>query len=450
MKQRTSLLIRRDPDVPPGRLLPGLCALLAFAVSGTVAADETADTHGTGEAVEDGARAAASEPAASAAEETFDESLDEVAIDVRSSIDVADDREGASFFGDTRLSYIFDGEDLQGISLGKTDVLRLRWRLAAEGRFLKGMRGSISVAGLCSTEDCSLEGLLQPDISSAASIRDGEMTIDSAFLQWFRSDRYDIAIGRMQTKFVARGGVFSKSMDRNDSNNLRVNWTDGLHTTYRGVRGWDSHLIVQYNSEDGASNIKRLPLDFSSDKSRASYYVALESKKALRRMVQRTLSVSYLPSSLATNGLMNSTREDYWGVVGRLALRWPVRDEGWRLRTSGEVAYAGKTPINSAAGIAGDGDTGGLAWALTVSIMDFVPRHSFGVNYARTEAGWLLSPQYTPNEELYEARYMYRPTDRITLDVRGRWRYDLRDRLIDIPDRNNFDFYARATWSFGT
>ena len=118
-------------------------------------------------------------------------------------------------------------------------------------------------------------------------------------------------------------------------------------------------------------------------------------------------------------------------------------------RSNPHHAHFGMDELEVMVEMAGDGEAGGLAWAVTLSVMDFLPRHSFGINYARTEAGWLLSPQYTPNEELYEARYVYRPTDRISLDVRGRWRYDIRERLIDIPDRKNFDFYARATWSFG-
>ena len=56
------------------------------------------------------------------------------------------------------------------------------------------------------------------------------------FLQWFRSDRFDVAMGRMETKLVARGGVYAKSLGRNDSNNLRVNWTDGLHRTYKAKK----------------------------------------------------------------------------------------------------------------------------------------------------------------------------------------------------------------------
>jgi hypothetical protein len=94
------------------------------------------------------------------------------------------------------------------------------------------------------------------------------------------------------------------------------------------------------------------------------------------------------------------------------------------------------------------GDADGLAWNITVSVMDFVPSHSIGLNFAKTEAGWLLSPQYTDNERLFELRYVWRPTDHLTLDIRGRWRDELRQRLIEEPDRDRFDFYVRLTWSF--
>ena len=59
-----------------------------------------------------------------------------------------------------------------------------------------------------------------------------------------------------------------------------------------------------------------------------------------------------------------------------------------------------------------------------------------------------MSPQYTDNERLFEVRYMWRLTDRLTLDVRGRWRDELRPRIIPEPDRDRFDFFARLTWSF--
>ena len=90
----------------------------------------------------------------------------------------------------------------------------------------------------------------------------------------------------------------------------------------------------------------------------------------------------------------------------------------------------------------------GFAWNVTASLMDFVPHHSIGINFAMTEAGWLLSPQYKDNERLMEIRYMWRPNSRMTLDIRGRWRDALQQRLNEAPDTGRFDFYARLSWSF--
>jgi hypothetical protein len=269
-------------------------------------------------------------------------------------------------------------------------------------------------------------------------MEDGQITIDEFFLQRFRSDRFNVAIGRMQAKFVARGGVFSKSLDQNNSNNLRVNWTDGLHATFKAKNGWESHMVLQYNSEDGPSDVRRDPLDFSDDGSRVSYLFGVENLREKHRLVQRAIDINYLPSALLVNGQSDGPREDYTAIVARAAARWPIRSESWRIRLSGEVGYAPDTPTKTAAGITGTGDADGLAWNITASVMDFVPHHSIGINYAQTGAGWLLSPQYTNNERLIEIRYTWRPTDRITLDIRGRRREDLQQRLIRRPRSGQF------------
>jgi hypothetical protein len=165
-------------------------------------------------------------------------------------------------------------------------------------------------------------------------------------------------------------------------------------------------------------------------------------------LVQRALDVNYYPSSLLINGQADGRLEDYWAIVTRLAGRWPVRSESWRIRVSGEVGYAPNTPTKAATGITGTGDADGFAWNVTASVMDFVPNHSIGINYAQTGAGWLVSPQYTNNQRLIEIRYVWRPTNRLTLDIRGRRRDELQQRIIVDPDRDRFDFYIRFTWSF--
>ena len=94
------------------------------------------------------------------------------------------------------------------------------------------------------------------------------------------------------------------------------------------------------------------------------------------------------------------------------------------------------------------GDAGGLAWNITASVVDFLPKHSIGINYAETEAGWLVSPEYRNNERLTEIRYMWRPNDRMTVDIPARLREDLQQRIIEDTDRDGFDFFMRFTWPF--
>jgi hypothetical protein len=378
----------------------------------------------------------------------FDEALDELSIDVEHSIADAVEQLGLSLDGDLRIGSLFVGDDIDIVRLGDAEAIRARWRIRSTWGITERFRGVLRVAGLCSTSDCDPDFVVQPYIPTGSSMKDGQITIDEFFLQSFRSDRFNVAIGRMQAKFVARGGVFSKSLDQNDSNNLRINWTDGLHSTFKARNGWESHMVLQYNSDDGPSTVRRDPLDFSDSGSRVSYLFGFENLQEKRRLVQRALDVNYFPSSLRVNGQADGRLEDYWAIVARLAARWPVRSEGWRFRVSGELGYAPNTQTTAAAEITGAGDVDGLAWNITASVMDFVPKHSIGINYAQTGAGWLVSPQYRDNERLFEIRYVWRPTGRLTLDVRGRWRDDLRERIIGDPDRNRFDFYARFTWTF--
>ena len=378
----------------------------------------------------------------------FDEALDELSIDVAHSIGDAAGQLGLRIDGDLRIGHVLAGDEFDDIVLRDPDAIRARWRIRSTWGITERLRGVVRVAGLCSTSECQPDFVLQPYIPTGASMKDGQITIDEFFLQRFRSDRFNVAIGRMQAKFVARGGVFSKSLDQNDSNNLRVNWTDGLHATFKAKNGWESHMVLQYNSEDGPSTVRQYPLDFSDSSSRVSYLLGFENLQERRRIVQRALDINYFPAALLSNGQADGPLDDYWGIVARAAARWPVRTESWRLRFSSEIGYAPNTPTKTATGIIGTGDAGGLAWNITASIMDFLPNHSIGINYAQTEAGWLVSPQYKNNGRLFEIRYVWRPTGKLTLDVRARWRDDLHERIIEDTDRDRLDVYVRFTWSF--
>jgi hypothetical protein len=176
------------------------------------------------------------------------------------------------------------------------------------------------------------------------------------------------------------------------------------------------------------------------------FFVGFENIESRGLIVQRAFDVSYLPASLLKDGDINGRRVDYWGLVGRLAFRWPQRSEGIRLRTGAEIGYAPDTPTAQAVNLAEHAD--GLAWDAVVSIMDFLPGHNIGVNYAQTGSGWYLSPQFRPNEELLELRYQWRPKHFPLLEIRIRRREDLEQETTANQKRHEIDGYIRLTWEF--
>lgn len=372
----------------------------------------------------------------------IDGSLD----DANSSIEINGKQRGFSLSADIRTLYTRANVDERDSSDSVVDVLRARWRVRSTFGFFPYLRGSVRVAGRCSNDECKPNFVLQDYIPTNNGMADGDITLDEAFLHWYRSDKFDLALGRMQTKFVARGGVFARSLDRNDSHNFNVNWTDGLHGTIRAKHGWVSHLILQHNASEGATNVRRAPLNFDDGGARVSYFVAFESLERKRLFLQRALDISYLPKSLLKDGTQSGRRVDYYGVVLRSANRWPERNDGIRLRVAAEFAYAPETQTLTAAGLAGDGDADGLAWNVAVSLMDFKRSHSIGVNYGRVGSGWLLSPQFRPNESLAEIRYQWRRSRELAFDIRVRQREELEQLVLTDRKRKELDVFVRFTW----
>jgi hypothetical protein len=127
-------------------------------------------------------------------------------------------------------------------------------------------------------------------------------------------------------------------------------------------------------------------------------------------------------------------------------MRWPQRPDGPRLRAGIEIGYASERPTATAVGLEESVD--GLAWDIALSCMGFSPSHNIGVNYGRTGAGWLLSPNFRPNEEMFEVRYQRRRTNFPTLEIRARWRQDIEQKISAIQKRDVFDSFLRITWQY--
>lgn len=387
-----------------------------------------------------------STPAEIAEEEAIEADSDGSLDDTMNSIDVIEGLDGVGRSLDIRVGYFQSEIDERDPTSRSEDFIGSRWRFRAEADISSYLRTVGRIAGICSDEECSPNLVLEDSIPTTNGMAHGDVTLDEAYIHWFRHGRFDLALGRMQTKFVARGGVFAKSLDRNDSHNINVNWTDGLHATFRGKSGWVPNLILQHNSPEGATNIRRGPLDFDDSGARVTYFFGAENLRRTRLFLQRGLDISYLPKSLLKDGSLTGRREDYTGIVVRTANRWPERNEGIRLRTAVELGYAPNTQTNTAAGLVGDGDADGLAWNVVLSVMDIKPNHSVGINYGQVGAGWLLSPQFRQNESLVEIRYQWRKSSQLAVDFRVRHRKELEQQALTDRKREETDYFVRFTW----
>ena len=377
-----------------------------------------------------------------------DEDQDDTAdIDTESTVDTAVHEGIFDFTGDIRsLVNYLDDTNRNGTQITDTSGLaRLRFK-GAYG-IAEGIQVGARLAGRCTSYDCSTEWVWEQATPTSNGLSGGQITFDELYVHFYRRQRFNLTLGRQQTRSVLRGGVFARSLDRNDSNNTHVTWTDGLHAMFGSRESWTTHFIIQRNTSDGTGNIRRGPLNFDDDSAKQTYFLGIENTSALGAITQRSLSVSYLPNSLLKYGTTSGPRADYWTVVGRLAARWPQVSEGPRLRAGVELGYAPEPPDPAAVGL--DTSVDALAWNVAVSFMDFKPTHSVGINFGRTGAGWLLSPNFADNEQAFEIRYVWRPRTFPAIDARIRWREDIEQLTDALQRRERFDAFLRLTWQFG-
>jgi hypothetical protein len=380
-----------------------------------------------------------------------DEAIDEASgslDDSIGSIEAGRETRGRNIQGDLRINYSYTHENDRDASDQSVSELRGRFRVGGTYSITRKLVLGGRIATDCSTDECNPGAVFDSTLPNSSSIDSGDITFDQLYLHVFRRENFDVAIGRLQTKFVSHAGVFAKSLDRNDSNGTNVNWTDGVHGILHVNKNWKGHLILQKNEADGTGNIRRGPIDFEDDDARITYFLGWENRQRFGPINQQGFDITYMPQSLLKDDAPNGRIEDYIGVVGRFAASWPEGSIGRRLNVAGEIGYAPKTPTRAAMGLAGNGDTDGLGWLLSASIVDIRPDHSIGINYGRTDAGWLLSPQYRENEEAVEIRYMWRRSLNLAIDFRARWRKDLEQLESAVSKRDELNVFVRFTLGF--
>jgi hypothetical protein len=354
---------------------------------------------------------------------------------------------------DARLGYFgARTHNRDGSTTPRRDAFLVRLRLGSEARLTERLRAGVRVAGRFGTGQQGVDLYLRDHAPTSGGLVPGQVSLDELYVDYQPADRWRVRVGRMQTR-ADRMGLLGKSLDRKDSGNTAVTWTDGarlMHTT-RG--GWSTDLIVQRNPAEGPTNVARPPLSFTDARSRVTVFAAVGSRERWGPVVQRGVAITYMPGALpadATDGTAAEGTRDYVALVGRGALGWGLGAGARRFVLAGEAGFAPTTPSRSAVGLdAGDGnETGGLAVHLSGTIYDIAPGHNAGVAYGRLEPGWLISPDYRHNNHLAEGRYQWRITPDYSIESRVRWRRDLYLLSGSSRARDDLDAYFRLTLSF--
>src|SRR5690606_2995360 len=125
--------------------------------------------------------------------------------------------------------------------------------------------------------------------------------------------------------------------------------------------------------------------------SRVGVFAAVAANAPAGPIVQRMLTVTWLPDALRPFGPGSVVRDDYLAVTVKTAAAWPIGPADTRLLVAGEGGYARNTPRQTILG-SGNDETLRFAWQASLNVMNLAPSHDVGIVYGRVADGWLISP----------------------------------------------------------
>lgn len=369
-----------------------------------------------------------------------------VAILLAAAPVLAAERNGWETSGDFRGGWFAGETKARDGGESDSDAFNARLRFAVANSFSDRWAFRTRAAGRFSSEQDGTRAYLRGYAGSRTGAAFGDITLDEAYFSYTAPDNGPrMRVGRFQTVFNLPG-VAAKSLDRDDSPNTDVTWTDGIHLEMPLAAGWRGHAIAEHRHRRG-TGLARSPLDFDDGDSRVSAFLGAENSQAWGPVTLRMVSLTWMPSSLAVAGTAQPQREDYLTADARIAATWPVGDSGTKLVAGTEVAYAFNTPQSAVVGTGSGGDADGLAWQVAASLYDMAPHHNLGIAHGEVGAGWLISPDFRPNDRLTEIRYQWKFAERTSMEARIRERREL-EHPAGTRARVDHDVYVRLTHRF--
>jgi hypothetical protein len=338
-----------------------------------------------------------------------------------------------SLTGDLTAGYQALREDDNDGGEHTTHQLEARPRIRASWMPEESLSLQAGIAGRFSSLDNDWHAKFYTSVPDTHGLQPGQSTVDLLNIGLRPGRGWEIDIGRLQTAFELQG-LIAGSLDRNDSPTFDITWTDGAHVRYTTQDQWKWHLILQRNLASGPTNVRLPPLDFTDSTSRVSYFAALEKTDPEGFVAQRGLDINYLPASLDADGSSLTAAEDYSAVVVRGALQWALGNMDGNTILSAAAGYAPDTPLRSVVRLAGPGDADGFAWQAQLTLKDFYPGHSFGIQHGAAGAGWLISADFLPNTFVTEVRYAWEFIENQEMTISYRYRKE-KEQLIGMAQK---------------
>ncbi len=349
-----------------------------------------------------------------------------------------------------RFGYFALNRDKRDGETIKRDNFRLRIQTGLDYHITPKLKVTGRISGRFANAQDQFKFLLNDYIPlGQTSINLGEATVDKLYVRYVLTPSLTMRAGRMQQTYKL-ASVPGKSLDRENSSSTNINWTDGVHLTWRFHENWNLHFTAQHNSAKGSSNVARQPLDFSSSNSRISYYTLVEKIKQLGGWHQLNFSFNYFPDALPLYGEPNEDLLDYYTLAGRASIRLlPLPLFNADLVVGGEAGYAFNTPSKVATKTSHDSTdmAGNTAMFLSANLMNMFEKHNIGVVIGWIEDGWLLSPNLVNNKFEREVRHQYYIKDKLSMETRIRFRDDL-NKLVDYERKlSQMDLFIRLSYS---
>jgi hypothetical protein len=349
--------------------------------------------------------------------------------------------------GQIRSGYYFIESRNNAGTVTKTPEWRMRARFGMTYRFSDKVSFTARLAGRYSTVQEKFEFWYHPYAASPGGLRLGQTAFDMFHVEYNDGNRWMMQAGRMQHGFQLKG-LIAKGIDRYNSPNVSITWTDGLWLRYLVHLDWYIHGVIQYNHRTGSTSFYTPPLNFNDANSRFSFFTAIEGKVTSGLWYQRELSITLMPAVFR-----NSTTDElssYWAFTGRIGINVPLNITLMNVRITGEAGYAPTTPDMSQLGLSTDVNKtdDAFAWQVSVNLLNIFNRHNLGFLYGETDPGWLIAPSFRNNTNTFEVRHQFRFSRNLTSEIRYRIRNQLYMPVNASVKRRDDDLYARITYRF--